>query len=92
MLRSSVRPLFATVEGLNERRVVLDFSKVEFMSRSFADEYLAAKRTSPKQLVERSAPDEVQRMLELVLGQLGSRSPAEATDFTASRRIRATTV
>jgi hypothetical protein len=72
MLRSTVAPLFRKVERFDAPRVILDFSGVEFMSRSFADEYLTAKAAGQKRIEERRVPVEVRRMLELVSNRLGS--------------------
>ncbi len=69
MLRSSVPPLFRRISRMAATRVVVDFSGVEFMSRSFADEYLEAKRSSKKSIDERNVSDEVARMLNFVTSQ-----------------------
>lgn len=72
MLRSTVAPLFRKVARSDAPRVIVDFSGVEFMSRSFADEYLAAKAASQKRIEERNVPIEVKRMMNLVSNQLVS--------------------
>lgn len=66
MLRSSVTRLFKKVASLREASVVMDFSQVEFMSRSFADEYLTGKALSQKTIEERNLPPEVSQMLRVV--------------------------
>lgn len=76
MFRRTVAPLFRKISKQKSERVLLDFSGVEFMSRSFADQYLSAKKASPKQIEERNVPSEVRRMLQLVsrhLSEAGSR-------------------
>jgi len=70
MLRSTVAPLFRKIARFDAPRVTVDFSGVEFMSRSFADEYLAAKAACQKRIEERNVPFEVMRMLDLVSSQL----------------------
>jgi hypothetical protein len=70
MLRSSVAPLFRKIAKLTSSRVIFDFSGVEFMSRSFADEYLAEKARCNKQIEERHVPDEAKLMMELVSRQV----------------------
>lgn len=78
MLRNSAGSLFQEVKELEPPRVVLDFSEVEFMSRSFADEYLAAKAASPKRIEEQHLPRAVRQMLALVSAQQGLRTtPSE---------------
>lgn len=86
MLRSTVHPFFQQIEQLDSKRVVVDFSDVEFMSRSFADEYLSAKASSKKQVEETSVPVEAKRMLELVSRQVASRKSELADAKQATRR------
>jgi hypothetical protein len=81
MIRSSVAPLFDKISSLNARRVVVDFSGVEFMSRSFADEYLVAKSCSPKRLEETRIPTGVKRMFALV----SRRNPTNTRTHRESR-------
>jgi hypothetical protein len=76
MFRSSVNPFFRKIASLDAGKVILDFSSVDFMSRSFADEYLAAKALSKKRVEERNLPAEVRRMLRSVSEQTAlARSP-----------------
>jgi hypothetical protein len=75
MLRSNVAPLFEKIRTFDARRVIVDFSGVEFMSRSFADEYLAAKHASRQRIEERGVTVEVRRMLDLVSDQVNSMPP-----------------
>lgn len=63
MYRSSVAPFFRKISLLESDRVIVDFSGVEFMSRSFADEYLVAKTQSKKRIRDQNVPEEVRRML-----------------------------
>jgi hypothetical protein len=72
MLRSTVAPLFRTINQSAAARVIVDFSGVDFMSRSFADEYLAEKAASKKRIQERKVPTEVRRMMEMVSSRLAS--------------------
>ena len=79
MFRSSVTPFFRKIASLQAAKVLLDFSNVEFMSRSFADEYLAAKALSKSRIEERNLPIEVRRMLKTVSYQTSlARSPPYA--------------
>lgn len=74
MFRRTVAPWFRRIARLDSNRVVFDFTDVEFMSRSFADEYLAAKKASVKRIEELNVPEEVRRMLQLVSRQPTARS------------------
>lgn len=81
MLRSAVAPLFTKVIASRHARITLDFSGVEFMSRSFADEYLNAKASSKKRILERGVSSEVRQMLNLVARQIrAARSRTELLD------------
>lgn len=72
MLRSTVGPFFEDLERLDAKRVIVDFSDVEFMSRSFADEYLSLKAASKKRVEETRVPAEAQHMLDVVSRQRAS--------------------
>ena len=75
MLRRTVAPWFRRIARLEPNQVVLDFSKVQFMSRSFADEYLAAKKAIAKRIEERHVPLGVRQMLRIVSRrQIGGRA------------------
>jgi len=88
MLRSNVASLFRKIAKLDAPRVIVDFSGVEFMSRSFADEYLASKAASPKRIQDRNVPVEVRRMMDLVSNQLAS-APHRTSGMQQSlRRMR----
>jgi hypothetical protein len=73
MLRDSAAALLRKVESLTSHRVMLDFANVDFMSRSFADEYLLGKARSRKALEERSLPAEARLMMESVSRRIESR-------------------
>ncbi len=70
MLRDSINSLFDRLEAGGERRLVFDFSGVEFMSRSSAHEYLVRKARSRLSISEFGVSTEVARMLSLVRRQL----------------------
>lgn len=72
MLRKTVPHLFRKIDKLAANKVVLDFSKVEFMSRSFADQFIAAKTASRKPIGEQNVSIEVRRMLKIVSSQLAT--------------------
>jgi len=92
MLRSSVGPIFHKIAQLDETEVVVDFSGVEFMSRSFADEYRSAKAKSRKHIVERNVPVNVARMFTLVADQVRSRRSQVQVSRRSDREPRALTL
>ncbi|HEV2166802.1 MAG TPA: DUF4325 domain-containing protein [Thermoplasmata archaeon] len=88
MFRSSATPFFRKVARLHAATVFVDFSGIEFMSRSFADEYLAAKALSRKRLVERNLSTKVARMLKTVSKRTRiSRSPPFAPRVLPPLRV-----
>ena len=72
MLRSAVSPLFRKIAENRPDRVIVDFANVEFMSRSFAHEYLSAKASSRRTIEETNVPMNVRKMLDLVSSHLVS--------------------
>ncbi len=64
-LRFWAEDLFNSLEKLREKKLVLDFSDIEFMSRSFANEYLKLKKLSYKQIIEKNMSENLKQMLKL---------------------------
>ena len=67
--RSSITHFFKMINSLNKKMLVLDFAKVDFISRSCADEYLKQKEKTNKQIIERNMSLEVSAMFENVKNQ-----------------------
>lgn len=64
-LRSWAEELFRLLSTKDDQSLVLDFSEIKFMSRSFAHEYLSAKKTFSKSIIEKNLNESVQQMLKL---------------------------
>lgn len=64
--RHSADYLFDYINSLNESRIVVDFSGVESISRSFAHQYITNKTKSNKCIIERDIPPDIKPMFELV--------------------------
>ena len=64
-LRFWADELFKTLSKTNDRHLILDFSGVEFMSRSFAHEYLVTKRLFTGSIEEKNMNASVAEMLKL---------------------------
>lgn len=86
MLRSTVGSFLEQVERLEANHVIIDFSEVQFMSRTFADEYLTLKAASKKQIEETHVPSEVQRMFDVVSRQRASTRPRDLSTRQPARR------
>jgi len=66
-LRLTADSLFNEIEDLKTETVVIDFSSIHFISRSFAHQYLRRKNDSKKQISEVNMNTSVQEMLRMVL-------------------------
>lgn len=56
---------FENLNKLKDEEIILDFSKVKFVSRSFVDEYLKRKQISKKRIVEINMSEEVCSMFNI---------------------------
>lgn len=66
-MRASVKDLFQKWNQSRDKSLVIDFTNVEFMSRSFAQEYVQQKKHSNKTIKEVNVPEDVELMFEVVL-------------------------
>ena len=62
LLRSAASSLFEDA-AFQSGRVVVDFEGIEFISRSFAQEYLACKSRHRHDVTEANMSEDVERML-----------------------------
>jgi len=65
-LRSRADAFFDSIEELDVRDIVIDFSEVRSISRSFAHQYLEKKRLSKKAIRESHMPAHVAKMFDVV--------------------------
>jgi len=68
--RQRIASFFDKIENFKEKEIIIDFKKIEFISRSCADEYLKRKEESDKILTERNMPQQVCTMFKVVVNQL----------------------
>ncbi len=64
--RKNADEFFKEIKRQKAKDVILDFKKVEFMSRSFADQYLQLKIDSRIQIREINKNDEISRIIDFV--------------------------
>ena len=76
-LRSNADLLFDSIEKSKQKQISVDFSDIEFMSRSFAQQYLMRKKNSSKKVIEKNIPKDVAKMFALV------KKPRAPTAFKA---------
>lgn len=75
-LRDSVTRVFDSIDDSPESDIVVDFSGVRSISRSFADEYVQRRSRSTKAVREVNVPDNVRQMIDVV-----SRGPKAKRKF-----------
>jgi hypothetical protein len=64
--RSKIEELFKNINP-DTTKVIMDFSNVEFMGRSFAQEYLNQKHFASFEVVEENVPEDVDKMFNIIL-------------------------
>lgn len=64
--RSKIEEVFNNINP-HTTTVIMDFSNVEFMGRSFAQEYLNQKHIASFEVVEENVPEDVQKMFDIIL-------------------------
>ena len=73
--RMAADKFFDNIEKLSSEKIVVNFSGVIFMSRSFAHEYLTRAAESNKYIEDTHVPVHVNEMFELVKESKGTRAP-----------------
>jgi hypothetical protein len=64
--RHNVDDLFRALHQSNFSEFLIDFSRIESISRSFAHQYLLMKKQSNLRIIERNIPPDIQRMFDYV--------------------------
>ena len=64
--RNKIEELYINIDK-NVSKVVMNFSGVEFMGRSFAQEYLNQKNKASFEVVEVNMPEDVQMLFDIIL-------------------------
>ncbi len=64
-MRSSAETFFNNLDS-NASKIIIDFDNVEFMSRSFAQEYVYQKNIRKTKIVEKNMSGFVENMLNIV--------------------------
>lgn len=64
--RNKIEELYQNISD-DVSKVVMNFKGVEFMGRSFAQEYLNQKNKSPFEVIEINVPKDVQEMFNIIL-------------------------
>jgi len=64
--RNSMSSFFEEINSLNMDKIILDFKKITFISRSCADEYLKQRKASKKKIVDANMSENICEMFSLV--------------------------
>ncbi len=64
--RNKIEELFKNISS-DVSKVVMNFTGVKFMGRSFAQEYLNQKNKASFEVVEVNVPDDVQKLFDIIL-------------------------
>ncbi|MGN0177228.1 MAG: hypothetical protein ACI389_05305 [Methanobrevibacter sp.] len=64
--RNKIEELYNNISS-DVSKVVMNFTGVKFMGRSFAQEYLNQKDKADFEVVEINVPDDVQKLFEVIL-------------------------
>ena len=62
----NVEDLFRAFNRSKFTKFIIDFSRTESISRSFAHQYLICKKQSEIQIIERNIPPDIQQMFDYV--------------------------
>lgn len=64
--RQKIEEIFSNIDE-NVSKVIMDFEGIEFMGRSFAQEYLNQKHFAPFEVIEINLPSEIKKMFDIIL-------------------------
>ena len=64
--RQKIEKLFKNIDS-NVTKAIMNFEDVEFMGRSFAQEYLNRKHIASFEVVEKNMSEDIQKMFEIIL-------------------------
>ncbi|MBQ6099125.1 MAG: hypothetical protein IJL02_04605 [Methanobrevibacter sp.] len=67
-LRHQLEEFFNNIDE-NITEIVMNFEGVEFMGRSFAQEYINQKHNASFKISEKNVPEDVQKLFDIILEQ-----------------------
>jgi len=65
-IKSGAKLFFDQVKTFPQKEILINFKGSEFMSRSFAQEYVKQKKLINKKIIEINKPDNIDFMIEAV--------------------------
>ena len=85
--RRCMQDFFEKISKHKEDKLVLNFSKIEFISRACADEYIKSKNSSLKNITESNLNKNVSDMLSVITHKVGVHQPNFKENKTARDMI-----
>ena len=64
--RQKIEELFNNIDE-TATKVIMNFEGIEFMGRSFAQEYLNQKHVASFEIIEKNVPKDIEKMFEMIL-------------------------
>ena len=64
--RQKIEELFKNIDS-NASKVIMNFEGIDFMGRSFAQEYLNRKHIATFEVIEKNMSEDIQKMFEIIL-------------------------
>lgn len=64
--RQKIEELYKSISD-DVSKVIMNFEGIEFMGRSFAQEYLNRKHVASFEVSEKNMPDDIEKMFEIIL-------------------------
>ncbi len=66
LLRNSADELFNYINEINSNEIIVDFNKIQSVTRSFSHQYLLNKNKSEKNIININISPQVKTMFEIV--------------------------
>lgn len=64
--RNKIEELYQNLDK-NTSKIIMNFKGVEFIGRSFAQEYLNQKHFASFEVIEKNVPEDVEKMFDIIL-------------------------
>ena len=64
--RHKIEELYKSIDP-NTTKVTMNFQNIDFMGRSFAQEYLNQKHVAPFEVIEKNVPEDVELLFNSIL-------------------------
>ena len=66
LLRNSADELFNHINNCNTPKIIIDFKKIQSISRAFTHQYILNKKESKKKIIDVNIPPQIKYMFKLI--------------------------